>query len=576
MPGTIAIPEAVHLFPDTGFDELDRGIEAMAEAKLRWGASPIKVRAAMARQAMADTLAVSEEWVKAACAAKGVGFNRPAAGEEWQGGPALLIRNLRLLAATLDSIEEKGHPSVGKVATRDDGTVVVDVFPTDNYDRALFAGVKGQVWMKPGVTKETLSDHMAGAYRDERPATLCLVLGAGNIASIPAMDALYKLYAENSVVILKMNPVNAYLGPIYEKALRVFVDAGFLAIVHGGAEVGEYLVFHDGVEHIHITGSDKAHNSIVFGSGPDGATRRRDNDPRLNKPITSELGNVTPVIVVPGAWSRGDLRFQGENIASGLTHNAGFNCIANRVVITHESWDQRQDLVKAVGSALDRIPTRPAYYPGAASRRQAYLAEYGDSVVEHGDPHGDALPWTLVTGLAPDDPSGMCFQTECFTGLFAETALPAPSVVEYLAKAVEFCNDALWGTLGVTILVDPKSMKDPAVAAAVDKAIVDLRYGTVAINVWSAVTYAMVTTPWGAYPGHPLDAIGSGRGVVHNSLMLDDTLKSVARAPFRQFPKPVWFGTNRSAHKTLRALTELEADPSPGKLLKTASLAAMG
>ncbi len=576
MRGTIAIPEAAHLFPDTEREELDRRIRALVEARTRWETTPIKVRAAMAEQAMLDTLEVADKWVRVACDAKGIAADGPYAGEEWQSGPALLIRNLRLLSRTLRSIEEKGHPPVGKVSTRPDGTVVVDVFPTDNYDRALFAGVKGQVWMRSGVTEKTLFDHMASAYRNGTPAALCVVLGAGNISSIPAMDAIYEMYAENSVVILKMNPVNAYLGPIFEKALKVFVDAGFLSIVQGGADTGEFLVFHDGVERVHITGSDKAHNTIVFGPGPEGRARREANQPRLHKPISAELGNVTPVIVVPGPWSDGDIAFQGENLASGLTHNAGFNCIANRVIINHEAWERRSDLIASVRSFLDRIPTRPAYYPGAAERRQAYLDHYGDAVHEHGEASADALPWTLVTGVDPSNPSEMCFETECFTSLFSETSIEASSVPEYVAKAVDLCNEAIWGTLGVTILVHPKSMKDPEVKAAVEKAITDLRYGTVAVNVWAAVTYAMVTTPWGAYPGHTLQEIGSGRGVVHNALLFDSSLKSVAYAPFRQFPKPVWFGTNRTATKTLRVLTHLEADPSPGKLMKAAAHAARG
>lgn len=576
MRGTIAIPEAVHILPDTEVAELDRDIAALQAAKTRWQATPVKVRAAMLDQAREDTLAVAERWVQEACDAKGISFDEPRAGEEWQSGPALLIRNLRLLASTLRSIDEKGHPEVGKISTRKDGTVVVEVFPTDNYDRALFAGVKGEVWMQEGISEKTLFDHMGAAYRDGMAASVCVVLGAGNIASIPAMDAVYKMFAENSVVILKMNPVNAYLGPIFEQALKVFVDAGFLAIVQGGADVGEYLVFHEGVERVHITGSDKAHNAIVFGKGAEGEARRAAGEPRLHKPISSELGNVTPVIVVPGPWSRSDIEFQGENLASGLTHNAGFNCVANRVIINHAGWDQRSALVEATRSALERIPTRPAYYPGAAERLQAFLDHYGDSAVQLGKVKGSALPWTLVTDVDASNGTSMCFETECFTALFSETGIAAPTVPDYLREAVALCNESIWGSLGVTILVHPKSMKDPATAAAVEKAIADLRYGTVAVNVWAAVTYAMVTTPWGAYPGHSLEAIGSGRGVVHNSLLFDRPLKAVAYAPFRQFPKPVWFGTNRTAHKTLRALTELEADQSPARLMKSAVYAVRG
>ena len=37
---------------------------------------------------------------------------------------------------------------------------------------------------------------------------VALILGAGNVSSIPPMDALYKSFAEGFVNVVKMNPVN--------------------------------------------------------------------------------------------------------------------------------------------------------------------------------------------------------------------------------------------------------------------------------------------------------------------------------------------------------------------------------
>ncbi len=45
------------------------------------------------------------------------------------------------------------------------------------------------------------------------------MLGAGNVASIPPMDALYKMFVDGNVCLVKLNPVNEYLGPFYEEAL---------------------------------------------------------------------------------------------------------------------------------------------------------------------------------------------------------------------------------------------------------------------------------------------------------------------------------------------------------------------
>ena len=60
---------------------------------------------------------------------------------------------------------------------------------------------------------------------------------------------------------------------------------------------------HPGVDTLHITGADRTYDAIVYGTGPEGAERRRRDDPVLHKPFSAELGNLTPIIVVPGRWS---------------------------------------------------------------------------------------------------------------------------------------------------------------------------------------------------------------------------------------------------------------------------------
>jgi hypothetical protein len=103
-----------------------------------------------------------------------------------------------------------------------------------------------------------------------------------------------------------------------------------------------------------------------------------------------------------------------------------------------------------------------------------------------------------------------------------------------------------------------------------DRAIADLTCGTVAINHWSAVSYALGNAPWGAYPGHTRERVGSGIGVVHNTLMLDGVIKTVLDAPFIIKPKPPWFCTHRRAHVVARKMVRFEASPS---LIRLPSLA---
>ena len=72
-----------------------------------------------------------------------------------------------------------------------------------------------------------------------------MVLGAGNITSIAPLDVLYELYANNRVVALKLNPVMDAMLPVYQRIFAPLIDLGVLAIVTGGADVGDYLVHHD-------------------------------------------------------------------------------------------------------------------------------------------------------------------------------------------------------------------------------------------------------------------------------------------------------------------------------------------
>ncbi|UOB08415.1 aldehyde dehydrogenase family protein [Streptomyces sp. HP-A2021] len=51
---------------------------------------------------------------------------------------------------------------------------------------------------------------------------------------------------------------------------------------------------HPKVRHVHMTGSAATHDAIVFGTGTEGAGRKKAGTPLLDKPATSELGGVSP------------------------------------------------------------------------------------------------------------------------------------------------------------------------------------------------------------------------------------------------------------------------------------------
>ena len=571
----IAIPQTAAAHP-TANDALERDLEELAAHKQTWATLPIAKKIELLTAVKRETAKVAERWVAAAASHKGIPETSPLVGEEWASGPWALLYGLSQFIHTLGEIERHGRPRIARRAVRRarSGQVVVDVFPSSLYDRLLLSGVSAEVWMEPDVTPENLDQHTASFYRTPNPVgKVALVLGAGNIASIAPLDVLYKLVAEGQVCILKMNPVNEYLGPFLEEAFAPLVAAGFVRVVYGGGDIGAWLCEHELVEEIHVTGSARTHDAIVFGAGAVGEARRKKDEPKNTRRVSSELGNVSPTIVVPGPWTAADLQFQAENIATQKMHNGGFNCIAAQVLVLPAAWNQSQALVDAVKSTLRAQPNRLAYYPGAAERQKSAVRAYPKA--ELLDDAATGVPRTLVPEV-PCEGEQLCFREEAFGGVLSETRLPGADARSFLANAVAFCNDRLWGTLGANLLIHPSTMKE--LGEAFDDAIAELRYGCIAINTWTGVGFLLAQTTWGAFPGHPRTDIQSGSGVVHNSLLFDRPQKSVVRAPFYPFPrgvahaqaailpKPPWFITNKRAHEVTRKLTFFEAAPSPLKL----------
>jgi aldehyde dehydrogenase (NAD(P)+) len=554
---------------------IDQDLATLQDRAQEWAKLSLPQKIEMLEHVAERTGDEAQRWVELATKAKGLSMNDPLAGEEWTSGPWALLYGVHRLVETLKSLARHGEVRLrkGSVRTRPDGQVVADVFPQGLADRLLLSGIRAEVWMEPGVSAANLSRHMAAFYRLANPrGAVALVLGAGNVASIAPLDVVYKLIAEGSVCLLKMNPVNDYLGPVLEEIFAEFISAGYLRMVYGGADVGAYCAAHRDVDEIHITGSARTHDAIVFGAGLVGERRKRENRPLTSKRVTSELGNVSPTIVVPGPWSEADVEFQAAHIATQKMHNGGFNCIAAQILVMPERWDQGPRLLNAVEAIMADAPYRPAYYPGAADRVRALSnGRGGAKYLDRAAP--DVVPRTVITGLDRDDPDEACFRTEAFASVLAVTSLPATTPGDFLDDAVDFANQRLWGTLGANILIHPDTMK--ALGPRFEDAIARLRYGCIAVNSWTGVGFLIAQTSWGAFPGHTADDIQSGVGVVHNSMLFDRPQKSVIYQPFYPFPrgvkhgqtallpKPPWFITNRRAHKVARALVQFEASSNP-------------
>ena len=551
----------------TDIATIDADLAVLTDHKQEWAELPISRKIDYLNQIRQLTVDNAQAWADVAVEGKGLSPDSTLAGEEWISGPFPLLRWLEAMSATLTALDSGTDPLAGiKIWQRDNGQVAVRAYPTDLVERLLLDGYTVEVWMDPDVTPGTLRRNMAGFYRQDNPGgRLVLTLGAGNISSIVPLDALYKMFGEGALVIVKMHPVNDYLGPIFERIFAPLIEAGYLHFDYGGPDTGSYLTGHDAVDAIHLTGSRKTHDTIVFGPGENGAQRRARNEPVIDKPVTSELGGVGATIIVPGPWSDADYAFQAEHIATQKLHNGGFNCISAQVVALASEWDGKDTMMASMRAALTEAEERPSFYPGADDRQQRARDIYPDAEkLEVG------VDRTLIGGLDHENTAEYSFREEFFAPVLSTTEIPGQTPAEFLRNAVRFANETLQGTLAINILVHPDTAKE--LGPELDQAIEDLEFGTIAINAWTGVGFLAARAPWGAYPGHTYEDIESGTGVVHNALLFDRPQKTVVRAPFYPFPRtlrhgqihlsprPPWFVSNKTADVTSKRLTYYAGD----------------
>ncbi|MCA9014314.1 MAG: aldehyde dehydrogenase family protein [Planctomycetaceae bacterium] len=534
--------------------DLDQALAELAEANRKSVGISVGQRIQLTEQCLQSLSAAAEEWVTLSCQAKRLSAGTPVCAEEVLAGPVSVARFLQVLLRSLKAIARSGKPRLpGAPVFTTTHQWRGPVFPTSGiYDVLVFAGLQAEVWLKPGVESETLFDLDCLNRPIAESMPLTLVLGAGNVSAIPATDVLTKILQDGERVLLKMNPVNAYLKPVFERAFHPLIAAGLLRIVTGNVAAGEYLVTHSDIDRIHITGSTQTHDAIVWGSDPlERESRKAKQQPLIDVPITSELGNVSPWIVVPGAYSDKQLRFQAENIAASIVNNASFNCLATKVIITSADWPQRDRFLAMIEQQLEQIPRRYAYYPGAAERWERFTGEVPEDK--------EYLPWKLIRNADPRQ-SPHLFQEESFVCVCAETALEADSETDFLERAVDFVNQEVWGTLCATMTVPDSFRKTES--TVLDNCISRLQYGAVGINHWPALNYAFMSTPWGGAPGADLTNVQSGIGNVHNTYFLSDVEKTVLYGPLTLFPKPVWFPSHPNPEAVGWGLMHLYCQPS--------------
>lgn len=541
--------------------EIDQTLVQLRQGAVRLAASSLKERIEMVQACIEHVGRMAVPWVEAGCSAKQTVDSPAGRAEEILTGPVSVLRFLQLTRHTLCDLQVGSLPRLPGKLRHVNGQFCVPTFPTRQlFDSLVFRQLSAETWLQPSVPREEIFGDAPA--RLTRMAAIVprveLVLGAGNVSSIPVTDALTKIFQADCAVLLKMNPINDYLGPLLAEALRPLIEANWLKIVYGGIEQGSYAVGHDLVDSIHITGAKETHDAMVWGNDP--VVRRQrlaDRQPLIHKPITSELGNVTPWIVVPGSYTNRQLRDQAEGIVASIVNNASFNCVATKMLITWKRWPQADQFLDMVDQILRHTATRYAYYPGARTRFDEFSGT--DPVVDS----PDHLPWTLRRNVRfADEPT--LFERESFVCVTGQTSLDGATPADFLDGAVEFVNEHMAGTLAASLTLPRNGSKEETVRW--HHCLHRLRYGTIGVNVWAGVGFALMSPPWGGYPGADLANVQSGIGSVHNTLLLHQPEKTIVQAPLNLFPKPVWYSTHGCPDMVAWRLCALYTEPTIRRL----------
>ena len=495
-------------------------------------------------------------WISVASENKGYD-KKHLEGEDWVSGPFSTILAIEYYIKFLQ------NESNLDIRNFDEKTNTLKVFPNNNVEKLTFPFLTGEVVFNKTLDFEKIDTYRGFSNRyDKFTPKITLVLGAGNVSSIPLLDALFHIIAYRSTIFLKLNPVNEYLKPVFEQILMPFIDRGYLIVSNADIEASEYLCDHDNFNHIHLTGSNFTYEQIVYKKVLSNKERSTKTLKKVNKtPITTELGNVTPFIIHPGSWTKSEIKYQARKIVTAKLNNSGFNCIAAQIIVMPKDWSHAETLKKYINYYLKKVGDTFSYYPGSNKLLQT---------LQENDSYSQVNDVSCKTPfLVSDIENQLEFEkNEVWSSVLYFKEIDHDSVNDYVNKAVDYVNSELWGNLGVSILFKHHNKKRNN--KYLSKYTNDLKYGTVAINEWAAIGYVIPTMPWGGYPGNPDYDIQSGQGFVHNALFLESPLKGVVKTRFRlsRFIDPPWFVTNKKSHRIFKNLTYYQATKSKVNFIK--------
>ncbi|OHV44534.1 aldehyde dehydrogenase family protein [Pseudofrankia sp. BMG5.36] len=217
------------------------------------------------------------------------------------GGPAYVHHHAPLAAAELFTYNAGWVDKIGG------DVVTTDTVPSFDYTRDEPYGVVGVIipWNGPV--------HAIGM-------TCAPALAAGNCVIVKPPE---------------LTPFAALR--IGQLALEAGLPPGVLQVVPGGAEAGEALVAHEGVDKVHFTGSGAVGQKVLAGAS------------HTLKPVALELGGKSANLIFEDA----DLVAAAQQALGAVINLSGQGCInGTRVLVQASVYDQVVEIIRAVAEQI--------------------------------------------------------------------------------------------------------------------------------------------------------------------------------------------------------------------------------
>jgi betaine-aldehyde dehydrogenase len=300
------------------------------------------------------------------------------------------------------------------------------------------------------VAEELRAGVLAPALVRHEPVGVVVAIVPWNVPLFIAALKLGPCLAAGATMVLKPSPeAPLALHLLTEIAAEAGLPPGVLNVVPAGADVGEHLVRHSGVDKVSFTGSTAAGRRVGAICG------------EQVKRVTLELGGKSAAIVLDDA----DLDALVPNLlANSIFMNNGEACIAQtRILASRARYD---DVVEAVATAVAAAPVGDPLDPETAvgplvtaqqrDRVEGYLAagrsEGARVVVGGGRPAALDRGWYVEPTVFADVDNAMTIAREEIFG-------PVAAVIAYddVDDAVRIANDSEYGLSGSVWTADAQA-----------------------------------------------------------------------------------------------------------------------